>query len=155
PHQGAWRGHGRRRGSPTALRQRSQRANAGARSSAQAPQIFHRHPRSLCIIEFARGCPWDSSFCSAWTFYGRSYRAISPERVVEDLSTIREPGVFIVDDVAFIQERHGFAIGEAIARKGLRKNFYLETRGDVLLRNKDVFRFWKKLGVTYIFLGIE
>jgi hopanoid C-3 methylase HpnR len=106
-------------------------------------------------IEFARGCPWDCSFCSAWTFYGRSYRAISPERVVEDLSTIREPGVFIVDDVAFIQERHGFAIGEAIARKGLRKNFYLETRGDVLLRNKEVFRFWKKLGVTYIFLGIE
>jgi len=106
-------------------------------------------------IEFSRGCPWDCSFCSAWTFYGRSYRAISPERVVDDLASIREPGVFIVDDVAFIQEKHGFAIGEAIARRGLRKNFYLETRGDVLLRNKEVFRFWKKLGVTYIFLGIE
>src|SRR5215469_7967381 len=25
-------------------------------------------------IEFTRGCPWDCSFCSAWTFYGRSYR---------------------------------------------------------------------------------
>src|SRR5262249_48188052 len=24
-------------------------------------------------IEFSRGCPWDCSFCSAWTFYGRSY----------------------------------------------------------------------------------
>src|SRR4029077_7415808 len=23
-------------------------------------------------IEFSRGCPWDCSFCSAWTFYGRS-----------------------------------------------------------------------------------
>jgi hopanoid C-3 methylase len=106
-------------------------------------------------IEFSRGCPWDCSFCSAWTFYGRSYRLFSPERVVEDLASIAEPGVFIVDDVAFIQDRHGFAIGEAIARKGIRKNFYLETRGDVLLRNKEVFRFWKKLGVTYIFLGIE
>ncbi|MFQ5958649.1 MAG: cobalamin-dependent protein, partial [Alphaproteobacteria bacterium] len=31
-------------------------------------------------IEFTRGCPWDCSFCSAWTFYGRSYRALSPER---------------------------------------------------------------------------
>jgi hopanoid C-3 methylase HpnR len=106
-------------------------------------------------IEFSRGCPWDCSFCSAWTFYGRSYRLISPERIIEDLISIPEPGVFIVDDVAFIQERHGFAIGEAIARKGIRKNFYLETRGDVLLRNKEVFQFWKKLGVTYIFLGIE
>jgi magnesium-protoporphyrin IX monomethyl ester (oxidative) cyclase len=106
-------------------------------------------------IEFSRGCPWDCSFCSAWTFYGRSYRLVSPERVIEDLASIREPGVFIVDDVAFIQDKHGYAIGEAIARKGIRKRYYLETRGDVLLRNKDVFRFWKKLGMTYMFLGIE
>jgi hopanoid C-3 methylase len=67
-------------------------------------------------IEFSRGCPWDCSFCSAWTFYGRSYRLLGPDRVVEDLASIREPGAFIVDDVAFIQQRHGFAIGEAIAR---------------------------------------
>src|ERR1039457_3117678 len=87
-------------------------------------------------IEFTRGCPWDCSFCSAWTFYGRSYRLASPERVAEDLASIREPGVFIVDDVAFIHDRHGFAIGEALARKGIRKKYYLETRGDVLLRNK-------------------
>ena len=33
-------------------------------------------------IEFTRGCPWDCSFCSAWTFYGRSYRAASPEKIV-------------------------------------------------------------------------
>src|SRR5215211_6925415 len=30
-------------------------------------------------IEFTRGCPWDCAFCSAWTFYGRSYRQASPE----------------------------------------------------------------------------
>ncbi|MBV8791890.1 MAG: hopanoid C-3 methylase HpnR [Pseudolabrys sp.] len=106
-------------------------------------------------IEFSRGCPWDCSFCSAWTFYGRSYRLLSPERVIEDLASIREPGLFIVDDVAFVQQRHGLAIGEAIARKGIRKNFYLETRGDVLLRHKEVFQFWKKIGLTYIFLGLE
>ena len=43
-------------------------------------------------IEFSRGCPWDCSFCSAWTFYGRSYRVMSHERVIEDLRSIREPG---------------------------------------------------------------
>jgi len=32
-------------------------------------------------IEFSRGCPWDCSFCSAWTFYGRSYRLLSPNTV--------------------------------------------------------------------------
>ena len=106
-------------------------------------------------IEFSRGCPWDCSFCSAWTFYGRSYRVMNPERIVEDLRSIREPGVFIVDDVAFIQERQGMELGEAIARAGIDKRYYLETRGDVLLRNKEVFKFWTTLGVSYMFLGLE
>jgi hopanoid C-3 methylase HpnR len=106
-------------------------------------------------IEFTRGCPWDCSFCSAWTFYGRSYRVRSPEAIVDDLRRVREPGIFIVDDVAFIQAKHGLAIGEAVARQGIRKQYYLETRGDVLLRNKDVFRFWKRLGLAYMFIGIE
>jgi len=107
-------------------------------------------------IEFARGCPWDCSFCSAWTFYGRSYRVVSPERAVDDLASIKESGVFIVDDVAFVQAKHGFEIGEAIARRGIRKQYYLETRGDVLLRNRDVFKFWtRRLGLRYMFLGLE
>jgi hopanoid C-3 methylase HpnR len=106
-------------------------------------------------IEFSRGCPWDCSFCSAWTFYGRSYRMKSADVAVDELASIREPGIFIVDDVAFIQPEHGMAIGEGIARRGIRKHYYLETRGDVLLRNKDVFRFWKTLGLQYMFLGVE
>jgi hopanoid C-3 methylase len=106
-------------------------------------------------IEFSRGCPWDCSFCSAWTFYGRSYRLISPAHVVEDLRRIREPGIFVVDDVAFVHQRHAMELGDAIARTGIKKRYYLETRGDVLLRNKEVFRFWQTIGLQYLFLGLE
>src|SRR5215468_2100180 len=106
-------------------------------------------------IEFSRGCPWDCVFCSAWTFYGRNYRVKTPERAVEELAQIHEPGIFIVDDVAFIQGEHGMQLGEAIARRGIRKRYYLETRGDVLLRNKEVFKFWKRLGLNTMFLGLE
>ncbi|HEY2131459.1 MAG TPA: hopanoid C-3 methylase HpnR [Acetobacteraceae bacterium] len=106
-------------------------------------------------IEFARGFPWDCTFCSAWTFYGRSYRTASPEVVAEELARIREPGVFIVDDVAFVHAEHGMKIGEAVRRRGIKKQYYLETRGDVLLRNKEVFQFWRELGLQYMFIGLE
>jgi hypothetical protein len=66
-----------------------------------------------------------------------------------------EPGIFLLDDVAFIQVDHGMRIGELIAQKGIRKKYYLETRGDILLRNKEVFKFWRDLGLEYMFLGIE
>ena len=101
-------------------------------------------------IEFSRGCPWDCAFCSAWTFYGRSYRLRKPESILDELEAIGERGMFIVDDVAFIHAEHGLAIGEGIARRGIDKKYYLETRGDVLLRNKDVFKFWRGIGLKYI-----
>jgi len=63
--------------------------------------------------------------------------------------------IFIVDDVAFIQAEHGMQIAEGIARRGIRKRYYLETRGDVLLRNKEVFKLWKRLGLNTMFLGLE
>jgi hopanoid C-3 methylase HpnR len=106
-------------------------------------------------IEFTRGCPWDCSFCSAWTFYGRSYRKSSPEAVAEDMASIREPNVFIVDDVAFIHPEHGFAIGREIEKRRIKKQYYLETRADVLCRNKEVFAYWRSLGLQYMFLGLE
>ncbi len=106
-------------------------------------------------IEFSRGCPWDCAFCSAWTFYGRSYRLRSPERIADEMAAIREPGVFIVDDVAFVKADHGMAVAEALRRRGIQKEYYLETRADVLLRNKEVFREWRKLGLKMMFLGLE
>jgi hopanoid C-3 methylase HpnR len=105
--------------------------------------------------ELTRGCPWDCSFCSAWTFYGRSYRKSSPESAAEDLARIREPNVFLVDDVAFIHAEDGFAIGKELERRHIRKQYYLETRCDVLLKNQDVFAYWKQLGLYYMFLGVE
>lgn len=56
---------------------------------------------------------------------------------------------------AFIQAKQGLEIGEAIARRGIKKQYYLETRGDVLLRNKEVFKFWKTIGLQYMFIGVE
>src|SRR5438034_3909420 len=105
--------------------------------------------------EFTRGCPWDCSFCSAWTFYGRSYRKSSPEQAAADLASIREPNVFLVDDVAFIHPEHGFAIGQELERRRVKKQYYLETRCDVLIKNRDLFAYWKKLGLYYMFLGLE
>jgi hopanoid C-3 methylase HpnR len=123
--------------------------------------LRHRHRYFIgqldpcASIEFSRGCPWDCTFCSAWTFYGRSYRTKTPDRAVEEIQQIREPGIFILDDVAFIQAEHGMAIGEAIARKGIRKRYWLETRADVLLRNKEVFQLWSRIGLQTMFIGIE
>ena len=58
-----------------------------------------------------------------------------------------------MDDVAFIHPEHGFAIGQELERRKVKKQYYLETRCDVLIKNRDLFAYWKKLGLFYMFLG--
>ncbi len=57
--------------------------------------------------------------------------------------------------MAFVHAEHGLAIGEEVRRRGIRKQYYLETRGDVLLRNREVFRLWRDLGLLYMFIGLD
>ncbi|HVZ92912.1 MAG TPA: hopanoid C-3 methylase HpnR [Phycisphaerales bacterium] len=118
-------------------------------------RYFIGHLDPCASIEFTRGCPWDCTFCSAWTFYGRSYRKADPVAIVDEMERIREPNLFIVDDVAFVHPEHGMAIADEVEKRGIRKRYYLETRCDVLIRNEEVFRRWARLGLAYMFLGFE
>ncbi|MDT7596949.1 MAG: hopanoid methylase [Pseudonocardiales bacterium] len=68
---------------------------------------------------------------------------------------MKEPGVFVVDDVASIRPEHGDAIAAELERRNIHKSYYLETRADVLLRNQEVFQRWRRLGRKYMFLGME
>jgi len=142
-------------GPPPALIANLNRLHPARGLLSQRKRYFIGELDPCASIEFTRGCPWDCVFCSAWTFYGRSYRMLTPEAAAEDLASIAEPNVFIVDDVAFIRGEHGMAIADEIDRRKVRKRYYLETRADVLLRNREVFQRWVKLGLRYMFLGIE
>jgi hopanoid C-3 methylase len=71
------------------------------------------------------------------------------------MRSIAEPNVFIVDDVAFIHPEHGFEIGHELEKHRVKKAYYLETRADVLCRNRAVFEYWRQLGLEYMFLGLE
>ena len=124
----------RRRGTAAGLRRAPRRHQARARSAAPPPQIFHRRARPLRLDRVLARLPVGLLVLQRLDVLRPQLSAASARSGWSRISpSIREPGVFIVDDVAFIQDEHGFAIGEAIARKGIRKNYYLETRGDVLL----------------------
>ena len=72
-------------------------------------------------IEFSRGCPWDCSFCSAWTFYGRSYRTSAPNGRSRNWLASGSPASSSSMTWRSSRPEHGLAIGEAIAREGIRK----------------------------------
>jgi len=72
-------------GPASPIRREPRQSAARARSAPAPAQVFHRRAGSLRLDRVCTGaCPWDCSFCSAWTFYGRSYRMVSPEKAVDE-----------------------------------------------------------------------
>ena len=117
-------------------------AAGGATSTSSACSI------PCASIEFTRGCPWDCSFCSAWTFYGRSYRKAPPEAAAEDLARIREPE-------RVHRRRRGVHPARARLRDRPARSSAAASASSTTSRpaatccckNKEVFAYWKRLGL--------
>jgi radical SAM superfamily enzyme YgiQ (UPF0313 family) len=77
------------------------------------------------------------------------------ERVVEEMATIHEDFVFLVDDEAFINGRRMRALAEALCAAGLRKRYFAYCRMDSLIQQRDVLLEWRKIGLERLFVGVD
>jgi hopanoid C-3 methylase HpnR len=121
-------------------------------------RYHHGFATPSACVETSRGCPFDCNFCSIWVFYQRRTRQRSPDRIVEDLRAVSDAGernVFFTDDIAFLQRDTYEQLRDRIRAAGLRLRYSCETRADLVLKYRDLFRSWKEIGMDTIFLGIE
>src|SRR5581483_9505271 len=56
-----------------------------------APHYYINFRKPLALMETARGCPFKCNFCSVWKFHESTFRAKSPDRVVQELRAIVAP----------------------------------------------------------------
>ncbi|MBX6366160.1 MAG: cobalamin-dependent protein, partial [Gemmatimonadetes bacterium] len=121
-------------------------------------RYHHGYLAPSACVETSRGCPFNCNFCSIWVFYQRRALRRSPERILLDLEAVRRLGerhVFFTDDIAFLQREAYEELGLAIRDAKLGMRFTCETRADLVVKYADLFRLWREIGMTTIFLGIE
>ena len=112
------------------------------------------------VFESSRGCPNRCGFC-ACNFYSHRWRAMSAERVVENILRFhREFGasmVVIVDDNFFVDKKRANAIFESLVKAGSPVTLDLQgVRVDSLERMTDEeLTLMHRAGVVKINVGIE
>ena len=111
--------------------------------------------RPLASIRTSKGCLFRCKFCALWKLTGGCYLTRKPERIVEELASIKEKYVFFADDESLLDAPRMDALADLIERSGIRKRFFLYGRSDTIARNLRLMEKWKRIGLERVFVGLE
>lgn len=111
--------------------------------------------RPIALVRTTVGCPYRCSFCSLWKIMDGRYYLRDNERVVDEIASLREDYVFLVDDEAFINARRMNALAEALRDRGVRKKYFAYCRIDTFLHHRRTMELWREIGLERLFVGIE
>jgi radical SAM superfamily enzyme YgiQ (UPF0313 family) len=108
----------------------------------------------------SHGCPYDCSFCSNASLYGRAWNALPAGRVVEELVDVvkrfRLHMVSIVDDNFLVDRQRGVDIAKGLLESGVQFDWYIQTTANFLLRSSDAdIRLMRQSGLRRVFIGAE
>ncbi len=109
-------------------------------------------------IQTTRGCPFDCSFCSVSAFNGKRFRHRPVEDVIEELRTIREKRVLIVDDNLVGGSTQHFARAKDLFRAMIRERVDKQWVAQVTVNmadDEELLDLAAKAGCAGLFIGFE
>lgn len=114
--------------------------------------MFHN---PCALIKTSFGCPYNCSFCFCKEITGGAYFTRDIKDVIEELSSIQEEEVYIVDDdFLYDRDRLKSFIRELKANK-INKKFLVYGRADFIAHNRDIINEFKSMGLQAVIVGIE
>ncbi len=106
----------------------------------------------------SRGCPFSCTFCSVRGVWGREYRYMSAERVLEDVACMRRyygmRTAYFREDHFTLNEKRTVAFCEGLLRRNEKLTWLCETRADGVDK-PGILALMAKAGCRAIYLGIE
>jgi anaerobic magnesium-protoporphyrin IX monomethyl ester cyclase len=108
----------------------------------------------------SHGCPWDCSYCSNASVYGRNWKPLEAERTVAEMSDLASryslDVIDIIDDNYLVRRDRAVEIADRLLSRGASFSYFIQTRTDQIDRlTDDELRLLRRSGLKRIFFGIE
>lgn len=114
--------------------------------------MFHRN---CTLIKTSFGCPYKCSFCFCREITDNKYFTRSIEDVVNELKTIKEEEVYIVDDNFLFSAKRLNEFCDLLEKENLRKRYLVYGRADFIAENEEVIKRLKDNGLRAVIVGLE
>ncbi|WP_312699729.1 B12-binding domain-containing radical SAM protein [Sedimentibacter sp.] len=114
--------------------------------------MFH----SPCaLIKTSFGCPYNCSFCFCKEITDGKYFSRDMEDVLDELQTIEEEEIYIVDDDFLFNTKKLREFIDGIQSRNIKKKFLVYGRADFIVENKGLISELKHIGLQAVIVGIE
>lgn len=105
-------------------------------------------------------CPYDCAFCTNAAVYQRAWNALPAEQAVGEMGDLSERYglelLWVVDDNFMVDTKRAVAIGEGLARRGVRHEWSVQATTNLTARlTVDELRTLRRGGLTQICHGAE
>lgn len=112
------------------------------------------------LIEGARGCPHECSFCTQWRHWQGSWRMKSPRRIADEMKycyqNFGSKFIWLTDDNLGAGSRISELADEIINLKMPDDlSWFVQARCDDIVRNKEALPKLRKSGLNWVLLGVE
>lgn len=113
--------------------------------------------KPFAVIKVSRGCNFSCSFCTSSLYYGKGWRARSPENIIEEIKDVKEK--FGINTFLFLSDTfnsdNNFVekLSSLIIENNLNIKWVANSRVDLISENTVVLM--KKAGCLLVSLGIE
>lgn len=106
----------------------------------------------ITLLETARGCPHDCTFCSVSVFSGREYRFRSPKEVVAEIEGLGKEFLFLVDDNIIGNHQAAKALLKALIPLHIR---WIGQASLTMTLDAELMQLMEKSGCQGVLVGME
>lgn len=114
--------------------------------------IFHEN---VALLKTSFGCPYNCNFCYCRVLTGKQYIEREMDIVIEELKAIKEKEIYIIDDDFLVSEKRLNIFMDRLEEHNIKKNYLVYGRSDFIVKNPELLKRFKKLGLRSIIVGLE
>lgn len=118
-------------------------------------KYFYIFQDKVALLKATFGCPFTCNFCFCRKITEEKYRQRDIQSVIEELESINEKEIYIVDDDFLADKKYVKNFLTQLENKNIKKRYLIYGRADFIVKNPELLARFRSNGLRTVIVGFE